>query len=126
MNNIKKIVVGTDFSEATTEPLFRAALTVARAFQASVDLVHVREFYLYPITGGQFPSQAQMGMVFNWIDESLSRLAARFIEAGVPCVTTSLEGPPHSQLVSHAEKAGADLIIVGTHGRSGFSHAILG
>jgi nucleotide-binding universal stress UspA family protein len=42
------------------------------------------------------------------------------------CQSTSLEGFPPGEIVRHAKKTGADLIVVGTHGRTGIAHAVLG
>jgi nucleotide-binding universal stress UspA family protein len=125
MNPIRKIVVGADFSEAT-QPVVLAAIALARSFKASVDVVHVREPFAYPVTGGTIPSAQQKEVLFNWIDKALSDLGERFAEADIPCITTSLDGAPHIKLISHAEMTGADLIVVGTHGRGGLAHAVLG
>lgn len=125
MKPIKKIVVGTDFSEAT-DAVLQMAIANALSHQASIELVHVREPFSYAVTGGDLPTDAQKEIVFNWIDDSLGRLAARVTNAGVSCITTTLDGSAHAQLVSHADKVDADLIVVGTHGRSGIAHAILG
>jgi nucleotide-binding universal stress UspA family protein len=62
--------------------------------------------------------------VFDWIEDSLSRM--QFSDRDVPCTTSSLDGIPHKEIVDHAKKVGADLILIGTHGRSGLSHAVLG
>jgi nucleotide-binding universal stress UspA family protein len=102
---------------------------MARTFQASVEVVHVRETFSYVMPEGivpTIPSPEQQAAMDKWIDQSLSRFAASLNEAGVTCTTTTLDGSPAAQLVIHAEKVKADLIIVGTHGRGGISHAILG
>ena len=50
----------------------------------------------------------------------------RVKSAGVSVETTTLSGRAAPEIVAHAKKTGADLIVMGTHGRSGFQHAILG
>jgi nucleotide-binding universal stress UspA family protein len=125
MNPIKRIIVGVDFSGAT-EAIVRATITLASSFRATVDVVHVRQPFAYPMTGGAIPTDAQKEVLFNWIDDALERVCGQFADAGVACITTSLDGSPAARLVAHAEKTAADLIIVGTHGRGGLSHAILG
>ncbi len=125
MKPFRTIVVGTDFSEATA-PVVRGALMVAKAFMATIDMVHVRSAFPYTLTGGEIPSPQQHEIMMNWIDDALARLRTQITDAGVNCLTSSLEGSPASTLVAHAQKIGADLIIVGTHGRTGIGHAVLG
>jgi nucleotide-binding universal stress UspA family protein len=57
---------------------------------------------------------------------ALSSRADQAKAAGLVCKTHSLQGFPPGELVGHAKKAGAELIVVGTHGRTGIAHAILG
>jgi nucleotide-binding universal stress UspA family protein len=121
-----RIVVGVDFSEATDRVL-AGAMTVARGFGATIDLVHVRPTFEYPLTGGFAPLDGgSPTAVVDFIDRSLARLAGQLLDQGITCITTSLDGGPATELVSHAKKVGADLIVVGTHGRGGIAHAVLG
>ena len=48
------------------------------------------------------------------------------LEAGVACESASLVGRADQEIVERARATAADLIIMGTHGRSGLAHAILG
>ena len=50
----------------------------------------------------------------------------RSIDKGIPVEMTTLQGRAAPEIVAHAKKIGADLIVMGTHGRSGFQHALLG
>ena len=50
----------------------------------------------------------------------------RVKDAGVTVTTTTLSGRAAPEIVAHAKKTGVDLIVMGTHGRSGFQHALLG
>jgi universal stress protein A len=124
MNAIKKIVVGVDFSEAT-EPVLQAAITVARGSGASLDVVHVRDM-LPDLTEGAIPFAEQKEIMLDRVNDGLSRISDRLADSGLVVVTSALEGRAHTELVTHAAKTGADLIIVGTHGRSGIAHAVLG
>jgi nucleotide-binding universal stress UspA family protein len=128
MNPVKKIVVGADFSEAT-EPLLQAATQIARAFEASVDVVHVRETFTYMMPEGivpAIPTPEQQAAMDKWITESLDRFASSLRQSGITCATHTLDGAPAVQIVSYADKVKADMILVGTHGRGGLGHAILG
>ena len=50
--------------------------------------------------------------------EAVERLADRGREAGVE-TTTIAEGVPHREICADADRAGADLLVIGTHGRTG-------
>ena len=46
--------------------------------------------------------------------------------AGLRCETAMLVGRPDAEIVARANATGAELIVMGTHGRSGLAHALLG
>jgi nucleotide-binding universal stress UspA family protein len=112
VNGINRIVVSTDFSDASVQALDRAA-TLADSFAASVDLVHVRARLISAARSGVLllPPQ-QLEVVVAGIDEKLAEEAQRICDRGIPCVTTSLVGSPPRRLVTHALRTGADLIVV--------------
>jgi nucleotide-binding universal stress UspA family protein len=123
---IKRIVVGTDFSEGSDAAL-EYALAVAKTLDATVDLVHVLDPALLtaPTALGAMPLADAEGLMVE-IDKALEVRAQRATAAGVPCTSDSLDGFPPRELARHAQKSGADLIVVGTHGRTGLAHAIMG
>jgi nucleotide-binding universal stress UspA family protein len=127
MTKIKRIVVGIDFSEGSEVALAKA-LDLAATFGAVVDVVHV----LQP--GAIFSPTGMVGMVglpdapafYAQIEEALAARADQAAAKKVACETNSLTGFPPHELVEHAKKTRADLIVVGTHGRTGLPHAVLG
>jgi nucleotide-binding universal stress UspA family protein len=124
--SIKRIVVGTDFSEGSDAAMAQA-FSLALAFHATVDLVHVVEpgILITPASLGAIPLMDGAAL-FEEIDLALSSRADEAKKTDVVCQIHSLQGFPPGELVGHAKKTGADLIVVGTHGRTGFAHAILG
>jgi nucleotide-binding universal stress UspA family protein len=125
MKATKKIVVAVDLS-TPSQKVMETALALATALDASIELVHVREPFVYALAGEYGPSQEQEQALVRWIDRELAQAGDRLNRASVPCVTTSLHGSPAREIVAHAEKVDADMIIVGTHGRGGITHAVLG
>jgi universal stress protein A len=123
---IKRIVVGTDFSEGSDAALAKA-FSLALAHHALVELVHVVDpgVLFAPASLGAMPL-ADGDALFEEIDRALALRAQGAKRAGIACQTSSLQGFPPGELVRHAKKTGADLIVVGTHGRTGIAHAILG
>jgi len=125
--SIKRILVPTDFSEPSSEAL-TTAIAFARAFGASIELVHVAVETAYamppPIDVATVP--IDMTGVIDRAQKSLNAEEARVQAAGVTCASIILAGTPDAEVVAHADKTGADLIVMGTHGRSGLTHALLG
>jgi nucleotide-binding universal stress UspA family protein len=124
--SVKRIVVGTDFSDGSDAAMARA-FALALAFKATIDLVHVIEpgVLIAPASLGAMPL-ADGPALFEQIDLALAARSQRAEAEGLVCQSQSLQGFPPRELVDHARKTGADLIVVGTHGRTGFEHAVMG
>jgi nucleotide-binding universal stress UspA family protein len=123
---IKRIVVATDFSDGSDAAMERA-FSLARTLGAVVDLVHVLDptMLIAPASLGSVPL-GDIEAVNDQIDRALEDRAARGRAAGVVCQSDSIDGFPPREIVRHARKTGADLIVLGTHGRTGLVHALMG
>ena len=124
--SIKRIVMATDFSEGSDAAMVKA-FGLALASHAVVDLVHVVDpaILFAPVSLGAM-ALADGGALFEEVDRALSSRAEEAQRLGLVCQSNSLQGFPPREIVRHAKKTGADLIVVGTHGRTGITHAILG
>jgi nucleotide-binding universal stress UspA family protein len=122
---IKKILVGTDFSE-TSDAALAAAIGLAKMLGATLDVVHVLDLALEAFPFGLAYYEKEQEGVDAWVDRALVERAERARAAGVVCQTDALGGHPAAEIVRHAKKTGVDLIVVGTHGRTGIAHALLG
>ena len=105
---IRNILVATDFSPYS-EQAIRAAAALARHFDAVLHMLHV----------------------VHHADErpaALDRLAgvAEGEAGGVPFTATVTVGRPAPEIVSYAAREQMDLIVVGTHGRTGLAHIVMG
>jgi len=120
----KTILVATDFSDGGDEALERA-VEIAKPSGADVEILHVIELAeeLPVIT---FSPDADYGALYLRIDKQLSERANRIIAAGVPCTTKIIEGSAVADITKRARDIGAEVIVVGTHGRTGLAHAMLG
>lgn len=128
----KKIIVPLDFSELS-ENLVAYAIGYAKALSASIVLVHtipsaqLGEILGNPETGA--PMVVDPGMITqlkNSSQEQLDKFQNQVRAAGIECRTAILTGTPFQEIVSFAEAEHADLIIIGSHGRSKLKHFLLG
>ena len=124
---LKRILVPTDFSDPSEEAL-KTAMAFGRMFGATLDLVHVAVEVAYPLPPpidlASLP--IDIGPELDRAAEGLATEEARVRDAGVVCESATLVGRADQEIVERARERAADLIIMGTHGRSGLAHAILG
>jgi nucleotide-binding universal stress UspA family protein len=127
MKPFQKILVPTDFSACSKEATL-AAIDLARRYEAELCLVNVYEPIEYALPTGYplfLPGQLE-GLVAEH-GKQLERAKREAIAAGAQRVTSEqLTGVTASELIHFAEKGKFDLIVMGTHGRTGISHALLG
>jgi len=130
MDQPKMILVGTDFSDISDEALRTAAL-YAKTFGSRVLVAHVFDPTpnVPPVVWSR-PDLLERSIrveIEAAIRETLSGKTASLLQ-GVPEVELSVCQHPSAgrALCEIAEDEGADLLILGSHGRSGLSRAFLG
>jgi universal stress protein A len=127
MKPFEKILVPIDFGLHSAEAL-RRAVDVARHYGASLKLVYAYEPLDYALPEGYaLYTPEQVGQLLEDFRDRL-RAAAREVESqGAREVTHEvLTGPAAGEIVEHARAQGFDLIVMGTHGRRGLSHLLMG
>lgn len=124
----KRILIPTDGSEITSRAI-AAGVALAKSLAAEVDTISVKEPFPYGAVAEMQPTPPQEFF------EAQERAAARHVRAvldacdaaGVTCHAVTVEGlQPWEAIVDHAEKSGCDLLVMGSHGRSGFVSLFLG
>jgi nucleotide-binding universal stress UspA family protein len=126
MLTVRRILVPTDFSPPSHAAL-DMAIELGRRFGAEITLMHAHQVpsYLYP--EGMMPVSADiLADLERSIVAELGRLAAFASAAGVPAATRHAIGIAVDEIVRAASELPADLIVMGTHGRTGLRHALLG
>lgn len=124
---VTRILAPTDFSRGAEAGL-QWATSLGQILDAEVVMLHVLDLSIAALAG--FPSQmAAMPAVGELIDrvrsetaQEMSRLAARFPKAR----TLVREGSPRPAILEVAKEIKADLIVMGTHGRTGLAHVLFG
>jgi len=124
---IKRILVPTDFSDPSHDAL-SLAMAFGVAFGGTLDLVHVAlaSAYLLPPPIDLASIPFDMTKTLEQASTGLAREEATVRSAGLVCETATLFGRPDTEIVARATATKADLIVMGTHGRSGLSHALMG
>jgi len=74
---------------------------------------------------GMVKTEADLGAIEEQ-GQALVDGVAGSVEPGIPVETTVLQGNPHERIVDYADEMGADLIVMGTYGRTGVDRYLLG
>jgi nucleotide-binding universal stress UspA family protein len=128
MSTRRPVLHATDFS-AASGPAFEAALARARDADSPLVLVHVLPPLSLLLGDYKRPAAARRAIDAAQrrdAGEALEALAARARARGVRVSTTVLRGVAWEQITRTADRMGADVIILGTHGRGGFSRFLMG
>ena len=126
-DNLGLIMVATDFSESSAVAL-RAAVRLAQTFHVPIEVFHVDidPSLVLPPPGDVLSVPLVFERVLAGAAERLERIVDEVRQAGVVCTSVSEFGRTHTTIVEHARRSGAGLIVMGSAGRHGLSHALLG
>ncbi|HIJ94417.1 MAG TPA: universal stress protein [Desulfuromonadales bacterium] len=127
MKNFTKILTAIDFSE-NSDFAFEYALTMAQKFDAELTIVHVinepvdlRGFYVPHISFEQLEKEIEDGAA-----KMMESFCATRLSGFTHYKTAIISGIPYDEITRAAEECGASLIVLGTHGRTGFDHLLFG
>ncbi len=129
MIEIKRVLFPTDFSELSLHVLAYAR-SFAESYGAELHLIHVvDEASMYWLAMG--PSSLPVGPTADELVEVSTAAMTKFIDehlADAKGTTTSevVLGRPFMKIIEYARTRKIDMIVLGTHGRSGLQHALLG
>ena len=125
---LKKVLLATDFSEcAKTAEEYASAF--ADQFQAELHVLHVvvDTNWATPDFG------AALAMTPGYFDQiekeakrAIDKIVLESVKRGGPGIGVVRLGNPPLEVVKYADENAIDLIIIGTHGRGGFVHLLLG
>ena len=121
---INRVLVATDFSDCATQALDYASF-LAKAHGAPVDILHVTE--LLP---DMDPTGRAAGLYVDerrrMVEGLLQQVVEGFAERGVSARARQRVGVPSQQINEAASYCGADLVVLGSYGRSGLADLALG
>jgi nucleotide-binding universal stress UspA family protein len=118
---VRKILFPTDYSTCGDEALEMAA-SLARDTGATLLVVHVEEPPLAYGGGEMYYGEPEPD------NEELMRMLKEVVphDTQVPCEHRLVTGEPAQAIVDLAEREGVDMIVMGTHGRTGLSRLLMG
>jgi nucleotide-binding universal stress UspA family protein len=122
----KKLIVALDGSRCA-EAAFEVALDMAETQRATLAICSVID----PIMiAGTAPPSPAMEIVIDDMERFAKKLVADAVETaskrGIVASGGTCAGAPAFEIVRYAKEAGADAIVMGTHGRSGLKHFLMG
>lgn len=122
----KKICCAVDFEVHSRVAMAQAA-DLATTFDAELTLVHV---VAPPLAAASDVLVSSRGLARAEAEEAEAALARWRADAerraGRPVSASVLEGEPAAEILRHAREERCDLLVLGTHGRTGMSRLVLG
>lgn len=120
MSDLTQVLVPTDFSPASDHAI-SYAYHLAGRLDAQLHLLHVVPGSVFPVLGLKGgPDRLEAAR------DALGRLPAEMTPGRVAITRVVREGDPAEEIISYAREHKTSLIAMGTHGRTGLSHALLG
>jgi nucleotide-binding universal stress UspA family protein len=117
MIRIRKILYPTDFSPYSNQAYFHA-VALAEKHKATLTILYV---YVPGVSGLGTPGTVVDRHYWQNLLEQI-----RPIDPTIPVNHVLLEGDPATEIVRYATDAGMDLIVMGTHGRTGLERLLMG
>ncbi len=115
------ILIPTDGSEAVGDAVDHA-LELAGTYDATVHVLYAITPLYAPETGFE--------QVYSAMEEegeaAVDEIARRASAAGVSTETAVVRGTAHRQILDYVDDAGIDLVVMGTHGRTGLDRYLVG
>lgn len=129
MGDIKKILYATDFSDNSKYAL-TFALSFAKKYEAQLYILHVIQQPSYPL--GMYAEVSFDAMdkftqnISQAVDKEMQTLREKDLEGISNYECMIAHGTPFLEILRIAKEKAVNLIVVGTHGRTGIDHVLFG
>ena len=122
----KKILYPVDFSDYAEE-ILDYAVTIATRFGAELHLIHVIPNLNYFTPYESFLTPENMVAIERNIEGEVERDFEKLTkDLAIPVVKVVKTGVTFVEIIDYIKEAGIDLVVMGTHGRSGIEHILIG
>lgn len=129
MIKLNRILVPTDFSEFS-QPAMNYGCAIAARFESELHLIHIvpDPAMLIPEAGAFSVDaiESQSGELARRATTQLNDMPGSGWENGRPIQREVRIGTIHLEIIDYAKSNDIDLIVIGTHGRSGLMHILMG
>lgn len=123
---ITHVLIPTDFSP-TADAATRWGVALAARLGARVTLLNVYSSGVVALPDAVYaPTEEELRALEDKATAELREVCARLSRPGLALDCVAVAGLPSDEIVAVARQRGADLIVMGTHGRRGVSHLLLG
>ena len=124
LTKAKRILVAMDRSKYS-EKAFNQAISMAKICKSTLFVISV--INLYPEVNEIELALERKEKVFEGTMEFLKRVKDRAAKENIPCETIVHIGEqPHEFIIQEAKEKNIDLIVMGTHGRTGLNKLLIG
>lgn len=127
MTKFSTVLVAIDFSDSS-DNAFQMARTLAKNFDAQLLVLHVinepvdlRGFYVPHISFERLEQEIEEGA-----EKMMESFCHQHLADFDNYQKLIVSGLPYEQIITQAEENSADLIVLGTHGRTGLDHVLFG
>jgi len=121
------VLFATDFSDSS-DHAFKYALLLAKKFESRLAIIHVinepvdlRGFYVPHISFDKLEEEIEQGA---W--KVMEKFCRTHLQGHEKHDCYVVPGIPYDEIIKKAEEINANLIVMGTHGRTGFDHVLFG
>lgn len=126
MINIKNILCPIDYS-VYSEMALKYAIEFAEKYLAKLYLIHVLDIRIYDINDPDIYNVTIVDAeMINKLRERLLKCVNEDTKGRISVEAVIIQGIPFAEIIKASKEYKIDLIVIGTHGRTGLSHAIMG
>ncbi|MFB6204210.1 MAG: universal stress protein [Candidatus Nanohaloarchaea archaeon] len=118
----EKILLPTDGSEGA-EKAFKHAKELADKYGAELHILYVADIRIESVS--DFVSNIS-GALEEAGRETTEELEEKAADQGINAITVVRKGTPHSEINDYVQEEGIDMVVMGTHGRTGIDRMLLG
>jgi nucleotide-binding universal stress UspA family protein len=122
---LKQILIPIDFSDYSDQAL-RWGVSLAQKYGAQLLLLHVIPEVLEEVSARESAGEQLVIDLTAEVEAQLHEIARQGLKEGVAMDVRVADGEPADAILRMARQEKVDLIVMGTHGRTGLSHLLLG